>query len=116
MKKKIIGIILAGMMIMTACGNAGKAEPEGLSEGRTESSEEASSVEESTEESSVVEEDSANNKFAQKTVEKSGKTFFGSAVSGEGLVNVYKGTGKILMAPLTSKLKYRDRPQADKHK
>lgn len=33
------------------------------------------------------------------TVEKSGKTILGSAASGEGLVNVYRGTGKILMAP-----------------
>lgn len=33
------------------------------------------------------------------TVERSGKTLMGSAASGEGLVNVYKGTGKILMMP-----------------
>lgn len=33
------------------------------------------------------------------TVEKSGKSLLGSAASGEGLVNVYRGTGKILMAP-----------------
>lgn len=33
------------------------------------------------------------------TVERSSKSLVGSAVSGEGLVNVYKGTGKILMAP-----------------
>ena len=33
------------------------------------------------------------------TVEKSGKSLLGSAVSGEGLVNVYRGTGTILMAP-----------------
>lgn len=33
------------------------------------------------------------------TVEKSGKSLVGSAISGEGLVNVYRGTGKILMAP-----------------
>ena len=33
------------------------------------------------------------------TVEKSGKSLLGSAVSGEGLVNVYRGTGSILMAP-----------------
>jgi uncharacterized protein (AIM24 family) len=33
------------------------------------------------------------------TVEKSGKSLLGSAVSGEGLVNVYRGSGKILMAP-----------------
>lgn len=34
------------------------------------------------------------------TVERSGKTLIGSAASGEGLVNVYRGTGKILMCPL----------------
>jgi len=33
-------------------------------------------------------------------VEKSGKSLLGSAVSGEGLVNVYRGHGKILMMPL----------------
>lgn len=33
-------------------------------------------------------------------VEKSGKSLVGSAVSGEGLVNVYRGTGRILMAPI----------------
>lgn len=33
------------------------------------------------------------------TVEKSAKSLIGSAVSGEGFVNVYRGTGKILMAP-----------------
>ncbi|WOV85912.1 AIM24 family protein [Sporosarcina jeotgali] len=33
------------------------------------------------------------------TVERSGKTIMGSAASGEGLVNVYRGTGKVLMAP-----------------
>ncbi len=33
------------------------------------------------------------------TVEKSGKSLLGSAVSGEGFVNVYRGSGKILMAP-----------------
>lgn len=33
------------------------------------------------------------------TVEKSGKSLLGSAASGEGLVNVYRGTGRILMAP-----------------
>ncbi len=35
------------------------------------------------------------------TVERSGKTLVGSAASGEGLVNVYRGTGKVLMAPVT---------------
>lgn len=34
-------------------------------------------------------------------VEKSSKSLIGSAVSGEGLVNVYRGTGKILMAPIS---------------
>ena len=48
------------------------------------------------------------------TVERSAKSFVGSAVSGEGLVNVYRGTGKILMAPLTGNLKFRDRPTSDK--
>lgn len=33
------------------------------------------------------------------TVERSSRSLIGSAVSGEGLVNVYRGTGKILMAP-----------------
>ena len=33
------------------------------------------------------------------TVEKSTKSLLGSMVSGEGFVNVYRGTGKILMAP-----------------
>ncbi|HIS48336.1 MAG TPA: AIM24 family protein [Candidatus Scybalocola faecigallinarum] len=36
----------------------------------------------------------------QFTVERSGKTLLGSAASGEGLVNVYRGTGKVLMAPV----------------
>lgn len=34
------------------------------------------------------------------TVERSGKSLIGSAASGEGLVNVYRGTGKILLAPI----------------
>lgn len=34
------------------------------------------------------------------TVERSGKTLMGSAASGEGLVNVYRGTGRVLMAPV----------------
>ena len=33
------------------------------------------------------------------TVERSGKTLIGSAASGEGLVNVYRGTGRIWMTP-----------------
>ena len=36
----------------------------------------------------------------QFTVEKSTKTLFGSGISGEGLVNVYRGTGKVLLAPI----------------
>ncbi len=36
----------------------------------------------------------------QFTVERSGKSLIGSAASGEGLVNVYRGTGKVLMAPV----------------
>ncbi len=33
------------------------------------------------------------------TVERSAKSLVGSAMSKEGLVNVYRGTGKVLMAP-----------------
>ncbi len=36
----------------------------------------------------------------QFTVERTTKTLIGSAASGEGLVNVYRGTGRILMAPI----------------
>lgn len=35
------------------------------------------------------------------TVERSSKTLIGSAASGEGLVNVYRGTGKVLLAPVS---------------
>ena len=35
-----------------------------------------------------------------KTLLGSGKTLLGSAASGEGLVNVYRGTGKVLLAPV----------------
>lgn len=38
----------------------------------------------------------------QFSVEKSSKSLIGSLVSGEGLVNVYRGTGKILMSPVAS--------------
>ncbi|MFV0274646.1 MAG: AIM24 family protein [Bacilli bacterium] len=34
------------------------------------------------------------------TVERSGKSLIGSATFGEGLVNVYRGTGRILMMPV----------------
>ncbi len=36
----------------------------------------------------------------QFTVERSSKTLIGSAASGEGLVNVYRGTGRVLVAPV----------------
>ncbi|MBU5460935.1 AIM24 family protein [Anaerostipes sp. MSJ-23] len=36
------------------------------------------------------------------SVERSGKSLLGSAASGEGLVNVYRGTGKVLLAPVGS--------------
>lgn len=39
-------------------------------------------------------------KTLEFTVERSGKSLIGSAASGEGLVNVYRGTGKVLMAPV----------------
>ena len=41
-------------------------------------------------------------KSLEFTVERAGKTLIGSAASGEGLVNVYRGTGKVLMAPVQS--------------
>ena len=34
------------------------------------------------------------------TVEKSTKSLIGSAVSNEGLLNVFRGTGKVLMSPV----------------
>lgn len=34
------------------------------------------------------------------TVERTGKTLIGSATSREALVNVYRGTGKVLIFPL----------------
>jgi uncharacterized protein (AIM24 family) len=36
------------------------------------------------------------------TVERSSKSLIGSATSGEGLVNVYRGTGRVLMSPVAS--------------
>ena len=38
----------------------------------------------------------------QFTVEKSTKSLVGSAISGEGLVNVYRGTGRVLMSPVAN--------------
>ena len=40
------------------------------------------------------------------TVERSGKSLIGSAVSGEGLVNVYRGTGRVLLAPMQAATSY----------
>lgn len=40
------------------------------------------------------------------TVERSGKSLIGSAASGEGLVNVYRGTGRVLMAPMQPATSY----------
>lgn len=37
----------------------------------------------------------------QFTVERSSRTLVGSAASGEGLVNVYRGTGRVLVAPIS---------------
>ena len=37
-------------------------------------------------------------------VERSGKSLVGSAASGAGLVNVYRGTGKVLLAPVVKGL------------
>ncbi len=36
------------------------------------------------------------------TTERSGKSLIGSAASGEGLVNVYRGTGRVLLAPVST--------------
>lgn len=36
------------------------------------------------------------------SVERSGKSLVGSAVSGEGLVNVYRGRGRVLLSPVAS--------------
>ena len=38
----------------------------------------------------------------QFTVERSSKSLIGSAAYGEGLVNVYRGTGKVLLAPVAT--------------
>jgi uncharacterized protein (AIM24 family) len=34
------------------------------------------------------------------TVERSTRSLIGSAASGEGLVNVYRGTGRVMMSPV----------------
>lgn len=40
----------------------------------------------------------------QFTVERTTSTLIGSAASGEGLVNVYRGTGKVILAPVAGKI------------
>lgn len=39
----------------------------------------------------------------QFTVERSGKTLIGSAAGGEGLVNVYRGSGRVMLAPVAAR-------------
>ena len=38
------------------------------------------------------------------TVERSSNTLIGAAASCEGLVNVYRGTGRVLLAPVAANL------------
>ena len=40
------------------------------------------------------------------TVEKTTKTLIGSDISGEGLVNVYRGTGRVLLSPVAPGVKH----------
>ena len=40
------------------------------------------------------------------SVEKSSKSIVGTAISGEGLVNVYRGTGEVWLIPTKSVYKY----------
>ena len=40
------------------------------------------------------------------TVERAGRSLMGSAVSGEGFVNVYRGTGRVMMAPMQASTNY----------
>ena len=39
------------------------------------------------------------------TVERTTSTLIGSAASGEGLVNVYRGTGRVLIAPVANNMR-----------
>ena len=50
------------------------------------------------------------------SVEKSGKSLLGSAVSGEGLVNVYRGTGRILLSPTAREAKGSTPQDSDSNK
>lgn len=47
------------------------------------------------------------------TVERTTKTLVGSAASGEGLVNVYRGTGRVLIAPVMEGNLYSRPPVTD---
>lgn len=47
------------------------------------------------------------------TVERSSRTLLGSAASGEGLVNVYRGTGSVLMSPTVYVGPFIDRPPVE---
>lgn len=40
------------------------------------------------------------------SVERSGKSLIGSAMGGEGLVNVFRGTGRVMMAPMQETTNY----------
>ena len=46
------------------------------------------------------------------TVEKTTKTLIGSAASGEGFVNVYRGTGRVLIAPVAQNYNIEDSPES----
>ena len=50
----------------------------------------------------------------QFTVERSTKTLIGSALSGEGLVNVYRGTGRVLMSPVAKSVSWEAATQITK--
>lgn len=50
----------------------------------------------------------------QFTVERSMKTLLGSAISGEGLVNVYRGTGRVLISPVADSSSWQAASQAMK--
>ncbi len=49
----------------------------------------------------------------QFTTERSSRSLIGSAASGEGLVNVYRGTGTVLMSPVASTASYDDATEDD---
>lgn len=43
----------------------------------------------------------------QFSVERTTNTLIGSAASGEGLVNVFRGTGRVVMCPTAGKSSFR---------